>query len=200
MAAGKAGRTLPRDFYDRDTLVVAKELLGKVLVRRIGGQRLSGRIVETEGYLGPTDVASHAQRGPESKAAPMFGEPGHAYVYFTYGMHYCMNVVTEPAGSGTAVLLRALEPLDGLDEMQERRGPKIDELNLTNGPAKLCQAFGIGKSDNTVDLTGDALWLEDGPAPKQIETSARVGISRGRDAQYRFYDADSQSVSAHPKY
>lgn len=193
-------KKLGRDFYDRDTLVVARDLLGKVLVRRLDGQRVAGRIVETEAYLGPTDVASHAQRGPESKAAPMFGAPGHAYVYFTYGMHYCFNCVTEPVGSGTGVLIRAVEPLDGVDVMRQRRGETIDDLNLTNGPAKLCQALGVGKDQNTADLTGPELWLEDGPGPKHVETSARVGISRGREHQYRFYDADSRYVSAHPKY
>lgn len=180
--------------------MVARELLGKVLVRQVRGRRVAGRIVETEAYRGPTDVASHAQRGPKSKAAPMFGEPGFAYVYFTYGMHYCMNCVTEPAGSGTAVLLRALEPLKGIETMRRQRGPRVDDVNLTNGPAKLCQALEIGRTENALDLTGNTLWLEDGPVPQRIETSARVGINRGREHQWRFYNPDSQYVSAHPRY
>jgi DNA-3-methyladenine glycosylase len=150
--------------------------------------------------MGPGDVASHAKHGEQSKAAPMFGPPGHAYVYFTYGMHYCFNCVSEAQGSGTGILVRAIEPLDGIELMRERRGPKIDDHNLTYGPAKLCQALDIDKGLNTADLTGQELWLEDGAAPKQVKKSPRVGISRGREDLYRFYDADSLYVSAHPKY
>lgn len=178
---------------------MAEALLGKVLVRQLGKTRLSGRIVETEAYLGPGDVASHAQRGPESKAAPMFGPPGHAYVYFTYGMHYCFNCVSEGKGSGTGILIRAVEPLEGIARMRKLRG-QVKERDLTNGPAKLCQAFGIGREQNTEDLTGEVLWIENGPAPAHIKTSPRVGISRGREHDYRFYDAESVGVSAHPKY
>lgn len=179
---------------------MARQLLGKTLVRSVNGRRVTGRIVETEGYLGPTDVASHAVHGETSKAAPMFGEPGHAYVYFTYGMHYCFNCVSEGTGSGTGVLIRAIEPLEGIELMRERRGHKIDDHNLTNGPAKLCQALDIDRALNTADLTGRELWIEDGPLPRRISKSPRVGISRGREHQYRFYDADSTHVSAHPKY
>jgi DNA-3-methyladenine glycosylase len=168
----------------------------------INGQRVSGIIVETEAYKGPKDVASHARHGAESKAAPMFGEPGHAYVYFTYGMHYCMNCVSEPVGSGTGVLIRALEPEEGIGVMARRRGPGITEHNLTNGPAKLCQALSIDKKLNTADLLGDTIWVEAGePVPKsRIKRTARVGIARGREHQWRFYDSASSFVSAHPKY
>lgn len=195
-------RKLPRSFYARSTLTVAKELLGKTLVSRVGGQRLAGKIVETEAYMGPKDVASHSKHGPESRAAPMFGDPGHAYVYFTYGMHHCINVVTEPAGSGTAVLIRALEPADGLPAMRRNRGPNIDDRNLTNGPGKLCQALGITRGLNLADLLGDSLWIEEAPAvsPRKIKSSARVGISRGREHSWRFYVDENPYVSAHPRY
>lgn len=179
--------------------MVARDLLGKLLVRRLGNERLSGRIVETEAYMGPADEASHARFGPNSRAATMFGPPGHAYVYFTYGMHYCFNCVSEGKGSGTGILVRAVEPLDGIERMRARRGA-VKERDLTNGPAKLCQAFSIDAALNEADLTGDVLWLEDGSAPDHIRSSPRVGISRGREHDYRFYDADSPHVSAHPRY
>lgn len=158
--------------------------------------------------MGPTDIASHARHGLESRAAPMFGEPGHAYVYFTYGMHYCMNCVTEPAGSGTAVLIRAVEPEEGVALMRrnrKRRSVHLKELSdhdLTNGPAKLCQALAIDRQTNTADLLGSEIWIEaDLSVPKsRIKRTARVGIARGREHQWRFYDSASSFVSAHPKY
>lgn len=179
---------------------MAKELLGKRLARKVNGQRVSGIIVETEAYRGPIDVVSHAVHGPESKAAPMFGEPGHAYVYFTYGMHYCMNVVTEPTGSGTAVLIRALEADEGIEIM--RRNRQRSDTELTNGPAKLCQALDIDKQLNREDLLGNKLWIEDGQTvPKSaIKQTARVGISQGREHQWRYYVEGNSNVSAHPKY
>ena len=199
---------LPRSFYARPTLTVARDLIGKRLVRRVRDQRISGIIVETEAYRGPTDVASHAVHGPESKAAPMFGEPGHAYVYFTYGMHYCMNCVTEPAGSGTGVLIRALEPEEGTDLMRRNRKrvsahvKELPEAELTSGPAKLCQALQIDRGLNREDLLGDTLWVEDAPSvPRgRIKRTARVGIRQGREHQWRFYLDGSPHVSAHPNY
>ena len=131
----------------------------------------------------------------------MFGEPGHAYVYFTYGMHYCMNIVTEPAGSGTAVLIRAIEPVEGINTMHRlRKDPP--EPELTNGPAKLCQAMDIAQQLNRQDLLGDKLWIEDGikVAKPAIKSSARVGIRRGREHQWRFYLNGSPFVSRHPNY
>jgi DNA-3-methyladenine glycosylase len=137
----------------------------------------------------------------------MFGEPGRAYVYFTYGMHYCLNCVTEPVGSGTAVLIRALEPLEGIETMRRlRTGAKpriapLAERGLTNGPGKLAQALAIDKALNTEDLLGDRLWLEVAPDPPEtIRRSARVGITAGRDAAARFYLADNRFVSPHPRY
>jgi DNA-3-methyladenine glycosylase len=191
---------LPVSFYDRPTIEVARALLGQRLARSYRGTRTSGIIMETEAYLGPDDAASHARHGPLSKAAPMFGPPGHAYVYFTYGMHYCMNCVTEGEGSGTGVLIRALEPDEGIDVMRKRRGGKISGVGLTNGPGKLCQALRIDTSLNKEPLTGERLWIEKGPPARKILMTARVGIAQGRESHLRFYDANSAAVSSHPKY
>ncbi len=198
---------LPRRFYAQDTLTVARQLLGKRLVHLVDSERLSGRIVETEAYMGPSDVASHARFGPGSRAAPMFGEPGHAYVYFTYGMYYCLNAVTEPAGSGTAVLIRALEPLEGLETMRRNRTVRrpettVPDTNLASGPGKLCQALALDTAHNGLDLLSDRLWIEeDEDVPEQrVAQTARVGIRAGREHHWRFYVSDSPHVSAHPKY
>lgn len=168
--------------------------------------------METEAYLGPTDAASHARHGRASRAAPMFGEPGYAYIYFTYGMYYCLNCVTEPAGSGTGILLRALEPVEGVERMRANRaafkaGPSpkarpLTEHQLTNGPGKLCLALNLTQVQNGADLTGEELWIEDASLlpPARIATSPRVGITHGREHPYRFYDSQSRFVSAHPKY
>lgn len=199
---------LPRSFYARPTLTVARDLLGRRLVRRVCGKRVAGIIVETEAYRGPGDVASHARHGAESKAAPMFGEPGHTYVYFTYGMHYCLNCVTEPAGSGTAVLIRALEPDEGIAVMRRNRRARsvhlkeLPDHELTSGPAKLCQALAIERRQNTADLLGDSIWIEAGrPIPRaRVKRTPRVGIPRGREHQWRFYVDGSRHVSRHPNY
>ena len=182
---------LPRTFYAGDTLPVARALLGKKLVRRLQGKELSGIIVETEAYCGEADSACHAHRGKTPRNAVMFGEPGHAYVYFTYGMHYMPNLVTEAKGRPCAVLIRAVVPLAGIEEMEARRRRKGAEL--TNGPAKLCQAFSIDKALNGWDLTcGKELWVEDYkkiPAESIIATP-RIGIDYAkdehRDALWRF--------------
>lgn len=182
---------LNRDFYTRDTLQVACALLGKKLVRRINGAELSGIIVETEAYCGEVDSACHAHRGKTPRNAVMYGEAGHAYVYFTYGMHYLINIVTAAQGEPHAVLLRAVLPLTGVGEMEARR--KRKGAQLTNGPAKLCQALGIDKSFNGWDLTrGEELWVEDYktvPA-KSILATPRIGIDYAkkehRDALWRF--------------
>lgn len=202
------GEKLPRDFYDRPTLEVAQGLLGKRLVRTFGRTRLSGVIVETEAYLGPADAASHARFGPTSRASPMFGEPGHAYIYFTYGMHHCMNAVTEGIGSGTGVLIRALEPSEGQEQMRRNRlrnrkaKTRILDTDLCSGPGKLCQALGLDISLNHADLSGNILWIEAGKTmpTDRIGKSPRVGIREGREHPWRFYVADSPHVSAHPKY
>ena len=170
-------------FYERGTLKVARALVGKKLVRQIGGLELSGMIVETEAYCGEEDSACHAHRGKTKRNSVMFGPPGHAYVYFTYGMHYLLNMVTEAQGRPCAVLIRAILPVDGVAQMEARRrrhkGPE-----LTNGPAKLCQALGIDKSLNGWNLTtGDQLWVEDYkniPA-KRISATPRIGIDYARE-------------------
>ncbi|MCX5848609.1 MAG: DNA-3-methyladenine glycosylase [Deltaproteobacteria bacterium] len=182
---------IDRKFYRRDTLRVARELLGKKLVRQINGFELAGMIVETEAYCGEADSACHAHRGMTPRNKVMFGEPGHAYVYFTYGMHYMLNLVTEAESNPCAVLIRSVLPLAGIEEMEARRKRKGAEL--ANGPAKLCQAFSIDKSLNGWDLTlGSKLWVEDYrkiPA-KSIITTPRIGIdyahTKDREALWRF--------------
>ena len=179
---------LPSSFYTAPTLTLARNLMGKTLVRRYRNQRLSGRIVEVEAYHQDGDQAAHSYRGATARNQVMFGPPGHLYVYFIYGMHFCMNVVTEAAGVGAAVLIRAVEPLDGLSVMQELRGAKIKPRDLTSGPAKCCQALAIDRSQDGQPLTGPVIWLEDGDAgsPDQIETSPRIGISKSIDLPWRF--------------
>ena len=173
---------LDKTFYELGTLKVAHELIGKKLVRQIDGLKLSGMITETEAYCGVEDSACHAHRGMTKRNSVMFGPPGHAYVYFTYGMHYLLNLVTEVEGKPCAVLIRAILPITGLEEMETRRKRKGNEL--TNGPAKLCQALGIDKSLNGWNLTaGDELWVEDYrniPA-KRITATPRIGIDYARE-------------------
>jgi DNA-3-methyladenine glycosylase len=182
---------IKKNFYAQNTLVVARKLLGKILVREIDGKVLSGMITETEAYCGEADSACHAHRGKTPRNAIMYGEAGHAYVYFTYGMHYLINIITGKAGVPHAVLLRAVLPLTGIEEMEGRRKRKGREL--TNGPGKLCQAFGIDKSFYGWDLMrGEVLWLEDYkniPAEAVIATP-RIGIGyareEDREARWRF--------------
>ncbi|MDD4091460.1 MAG: DNA-3-methyladenine glycosylase [Smithellaceae bacterium] len=182
---------LERDFYARPTITVARELLGKKLVRQINGAKLSGIIVETEAYCGRADSACHAHRGKTPRNAVMFGRAGVAYVYFTYGMHYMLNLVTEEEGNPCAVLVRSLLPLSGQDEMQARR--KRHGKELTNGPAKLCQAMAIDKSLNGWDLTrGKHLWVENYQSvpARDIVSTPRIGIDyageKDRKAPWRF--------------
>ena len=182
---------LDRKFYWHDTLQVARALLGKKLVRQIKGLELAGMIVETEAYCGEADSACHAHRGKTPRNTVMFGEPGHAYVYFTYGMHYMLNLVTEAKDNPCAVLIRAVVPLAGIEEMEARRRRKGAEL--TNGPAKLCQALSIDKSLNSWDLTcGKELWVEDYKKilAELIIATPRIGIDYAkkehRDAPWRF--------------
>jgi len=188
---------LQRSFYERDTVIVARELLGKILVRRIGAATLEGVIVEVEAYRGYDDPASHAYRGQTVRNLVMFGESGHAYVYFTYGMHYCLNVTTEPAGQPGAVLIRALEPAKGIKRMIKERGTKrIREL--TNGPARLTQAFVVTKALNGHDLTiGKKLFIRESniPEPVEIESSARIGIRAGLERPWRFFIRGNPFVS-----
>lgn len=170
-------RRLPRSFYQRDPRLVAPELLGKVLVR--GG--LAARIVEVEAYCGADDPGSHAYRGMTKRNATMFGPAGRLYVYFTYGMHWCANAVCGDY-DGMAVLLRAAEPLDGLESMREARGPRIRDRDLLRGPARLCQAFGLTGDDDGADLVkGPLIVADDGtPPPSVPRQGRRVGLSPGR--------------------
>lgn len=189
---------LPRDFYSRPTLQVARELLGAILVRRYGNELLSGIIVETEAYLGETDPASHAYRGRTPRTKIMFGPPGVAYVYFIYGKYYCLNFVTEPPGKAAAVLIRALQPLTGIGVMKRLRNCR-EVRSLTNGPGKLCQALAIDLKLNGTDLTGDNLFVARGdetfPGGAQTVARPRVGIRQGTAHLWRFYIEGNPFVS-----
>ena len=191
------GRRLPRASFGRPAVEVAPELLGRILVRKLpDGTRLSARIVETEAYE-PGDPASHAYRGRTPRNSVMFGPPGRLYVYFTYGMHFCMNVVTRPDGEGSAVLLRAAEPLEGLDAMVERRGT-ADVRRLCSGPARWTQAFGIVRALDGADLVrGREVWLLEGtPVPAaDIATTTRVGVTIGAEHPWRWLVAGDMFVS-----
>ncbi len=192
-------RRLPRSFYLQPTLRIARELLGKYLIRQDGNQRLVGRIVETEAYLGEKDPASHAYRGMTKRNEVMFREGGCLYVYFTYGMHFCANVVTEREGKSRAVLLRAIEPIAGTEVMSKRRGlAGRSVVDLTNGPAKLCQAYGIERRQNGVDLLGSEIWIaESRTGAPQIRrgVSSRIGVTDGRKHKWRFYVKGNPFVS-----
>jgi DNA-3-methyladenine glycosylase len=182
-------------FLEQPSEVVAPRLLGCELVRIIEGQVLRGRIVETEAYH-EADAASHSYRGQTPRTEVMFGPAGHLYVYFTYGMHYCCNVVTGPVGQGSAVLIRALEPLEGEDIMVHNRHG-LDGLQVTNGPAKLCQALQLDKGWNGHDLHDQPLQLRIMPAIRagDIVKTTRVGISRAKEAELRFYVKNNPFVS-----
>jgi DNA-3-methyladenine glycosylase len=187
-------RPLPRAFYLRPTEEVARGLIGAVLVHATPEGVASGRIVEVEAYLGESDPASHAYRGPRGRAEVMFREGGCAYVYFSYGVHWCMNVVTEGEGVGGAVLIRALEPLEGLDLMRRRRG-REDPRDLASGPGKLTQALGIGRSENGLDLIESRLTIVKGAPPAAIEATPRIGISKAADWALRFVEKGSAFAS-----
>jgi DNA-3-methyladenine glycosylase len=194
-------RPLPRSFYERPSPVVARDLLGRLLVRRLPQATLVGRIVETEAYQ-EDDPASHSYRGRTPRTAVMFGPPGHLYVYFTYGMHHCMNVVTGREGEGSAVLLRAVEPLEGVDRMRELRGGLAHLRLLCAGPGRLTQAFAVGSSHNGLDLADpSALFFSEGvPVPDdRVGVGPRVGISSARERPWRFVEEGSPFVSPGPR-
>jgi len=171
---------LPRSFFARPTLDVARDLLGMRLVRIKAGRRLAGIIVETEAYRGEDDLGCHARAGLTPRTVVMYGPPGHAYVYFTYGMHWLLNFVTEAEGTPAAVLIRCIDPTEGLDVIAERRKGRPHH-QWTDGPAKLCQAFGVDKSFNGIDICapGSKLFVEEGtPIPNsRVTTSPRVGLN-----------------------
>jgi DNA-3-methyladenine glycosylase len=188
-------KKLPRAFYNRPTLKVAKDLLGKYLVVNKNGKRLSGKIVETEAYIGSDDPASHAYRGMTRRNEIMFGNPGYAYVYFAYGMYHCLNFVTEKKGYPAAVLIRALEPIDGIEVMTKRRRKEKLE-DLTSGPGRLCQALGIDRNLYGADLCGKTIYVEDrGKKTGAIVSTSRIGIDQGKDKKWRFYIKNSRFVS-----
>ncbi len=197
---------LTRSFYERSTELVAKELLGKILVHESGGVKISGKIAETEAYLGVADKAAHSFGGRKTnRVNVMYGAPGHSYVFMIYGMYYCFNVVTEKPGIPEAVLIRALEPVEGLEEMSVNRFGKSyttlskrEKLNLTNGPGKLCGALAIDKALNGEDLCGDRLYIEDNNEKFNIITSTRIGIDYAQEAKeylLRFYIDGNDYVS-----
>ena len=186
-------RTLPRRFYRRDTVEVARDLLGRILVHRTGQSVRSGIITETEAYGGEDDPASHAFNGMTDRNRAMFGEVGRAYVYFTYGMHHCVNAVArDPGRRAGAVLIRALEPVSGLREMSECRGKSA--RSLTGGPAMLAQALGITREQYRADLTTPGgLSICDNDAHRDVMTSPRVGIKKGTDLKWNFALSTSHS-------
>lgn len=196
---------LPRDFYARPTLDVAADLLGKVLRHRTPEGITAGRIVEVEAYIGEADPACHAAPGPTTRNAPLYGPPGVAYVYLNYGLHYLVNAVTEPAGSPAAVLIRALEPVDGLPLMRRRRAqvkwrqgkPIPADHELCRGPGNLSTALGITLAQNTLPLTRGALVIEDrGDRVSEIVWGPRIGIRVGTEHPWRASVAGSRAVSA----
>ena len=201
----------PRAFYDRPTLDVARDLLGLVLVHKRRGVLTSGIIVEVEAYIGESDPACHAAPGPTRRNAPLYGTPGHAYVYLNYGIHCLVNVVTEAHGSPAAVLIRALDPLEGLDVMRRRRArdmkgrralPNARALarhEICRGPGNLTMAMGITLGENTLDLLGDRLYIEDrGIKIDQVAWGPRIGIRVGTDSPWRVWVAGNPAVSARP--
>ena len=191
--------TLPRDFYLQDTRVAAQKLLGQVVLRRLpSGETLSGIIVETEAYL-TDDPACHAYRGQTPRNSAMFGSPGHAYVYFTYGLHMMLNLVCAPEGIAEAVLIRALEPVEGEDTMRENRGGISETRQLTNGPGKLAQALALTRlSHNGLDVTSSESELQilaHTYPPFEIVTTTRIGITQGVDLPWRYYIQGNRYVS-----
>jgi DNA-3-methyladenine glycosylase len=186
---------LERDFYLQPTLNVAKGLIGKTFVFNRDGEILSGRIVETEAYIGENDPACHARFGKTKRNAIMYGIGGFTYVYFVYGMYNMLNFVTEKEGTPAAVLIRALEPLEGIDVMKKNRGCD-DTLRLTSGPGKICHALGIDISDSGLDLTGDRAFVVDaGYHSHKIVKTSRIGIKEGQELLWRFCEKDNRYLS-----
>jgi DNA-3-methyladenine glycosylase len=199
--------TLPRSFYNRPTLDVARDLIGKVLVHDRRGARTSGVIVEVEAYIGESDPACHAAPGPTARNAPLYGPPGFAYVYLNYGIHNMVNAVTESEGSPAAILIRALEPRAGLDLMRRRRARRVkgrphrspdrSANAVCRGPGNLTMAMGITLAQNRVDLTGDTLFIADeGVEVGELTWGPRIGINVGTEHQWRVRVAGHPAVSA----
>jgi DNA-3-methyladenine glycosylase len=198
----RRGKPLPRSFYNRPTLAVAEDLLGKVLVHRTPAGRTAGIIVETEAYIGEDDPACHAAPGPTARNAPLYGPPGRAYVYLNYGIHYLVNAVTEAEGSPAAVLIRALQPVEGVPLMRRRRAPGgqlIAEVELCRGPGNLTRALGITLAENRLELDGSQLTIEEhGYARGTVERGPRIGIRVATERPWRCWVAGNRSVSGRP--
>jgi DNA-3-methyladenine glycosylase len=199
MRTRRGKKVLPHDFYGRPTLTVARELLGKVLVHGTASGIASGMIVETEAYIGEDDPACHAAPGPTRRNEPLYGPPGVAYVYLNYGIHYLVNAVTEPDGHPAAVLIRALEPIDGIALMTKRRAPngrQVAVSDLCRGPGNLTRALGITIAENRLDLVKSQLVVEDrGFFPQEILSGPRIGIAVGVERPWRFWVAGNTAVS-----
>lgn len=192
-------KPLPGIFYQDDTLNIAKNLLGKIIVKREGKKILTGKIVETEAYIGEHDPACHAYRKFTGRSSVLYEIGGTVYVYFVYGNYYCFNIVTEDEGKGNAVLIRAVEPLDGIDIMKIRRPKAKSIYELTNGPSKFCLAFDIDGKFNKNDITGNKIFVSL-PSKKekfQISVSKRIGLKVGVDFPYRFFIKDNPFVTKH---
>jgi len=197
---------LPRDFYSRDPQLVSRDLLGKILVRRQARKLVAGRIVEVEAYLGNDDLAAHSASGRTPRNAVLFGPPGHSYVYFIYGNHFCFNVSCLPDGEAGGVLFRALEPVEGIEDMAGARGVPLDRESgksdlrkLTSGPGRLAQALGITRErDNGKDLTNirsDLIIVDDAFRPRRIEVTPRVGITKAAEHPLRYIIAGNKFLS-----
>ena len=202
MTAILSAKKLKKSFYQRELLIIARELLGKVLVKSSDKEILAGKIVEVEAYHGDIDEAAHSYGGITKRNEIMFEAGGYLYVYFTYGAHHCCNVVTGKKGQGTAILIRAVEPFIGLERMIENRfGRKLKSdkeiFNLTSGPGKVCQAFGIDRTHSGTDLTGKEIFILDGEKikSKEIGISKRIGITRSVDLQWRFFIKNNPYLS-----
>lgn len=187
---------LKRAFYHRETTAVAKELLGKLLVRKLEGKTLIGKIVEVEAYLGSNDPAAHAFKGMTKRTEVLFGDPGHAYIYTIHG-HHCLNVSAEKTGTAGCVLIRSVEPLQGIEVMKKLREKDLSLLHLTNGPGKLCKAFGIDLSLYGIDLTSEKSELRicDHNEDFEIESSKRIGITKAATLPLRFTIKNNAYIS-----
>lgn len=196
------GAVLPKEFYARETELVARDLLGCILECHSDEGIASGRIVETEAYLGEHDLACHAAAGRTRRTEPLYGPPGTAYVYFIYGVHWCFNVVTRETGSPSAVLVRAIEPLAGGELMRSRRPAARRELDLTNGPGKLCAAFGIDARHNALGLDRPPILVRTGLSvpDRRVVITPRIGIRECADWSLRWFVSDSPYVSRTPSH
>ena len=194
MKSGLKNKKLGKNFYKADVLSVAKSLLGKILVKKNSSRFIAGKIVEVEAYDGDTDQAAHSYGGITTRNEIMFDEGGYLYVYLSYGVHFCCNVVTGVKNKGTAVLIRAVEPVEGIEAMCKNRfGKKVvsekEMLNLTSGPGKVCKAFGIEKKHSGSDLTGDKIFILNSPLGEneKIASSKRIGITKSAHLPWRFF-------------